>query len=319
MRCLVFILAALLIGGQPAPEPQFRHLYTYGSKQGIHPPRILNRRAARAALGENDHPYGLAFPSSVVTDSKRRVWIADSGTASVHVFDPASGAYREIRRAGDVVLQQPCGLTTDRQGYIYLTDTALGGVFVYDQAGEFDRSLIPRKSGRLLDGPTVIAPSEDGRTIFVADPPRKVIVALNREGESAGIIGSADMPVDALSLSIVGSEIHELDRRSHKIEIFSFSGVLRRELAWDDILLPSAFAYDRRRGWFFVVNPRWMVVDVFSEGRNLSAFGEYGDGVRQMKSVDALYVDPDGLIYAADSHEGKVLVFGEAGRKIDPN
>ncbi len=161
----------------------------------------------------------------------------------------------------------------------------------------------------------MIAPSEDGRTIFVADPPRKVIVALNREGESMGTMGSPEMPIDALALSIVGSEIFVLDPRSRKIEILSFSGLLRRELEWDGVLLPSAFAYDRRRGLFFVVNPRWMVINVFTpDGRNLSAFGQYGDAVHQMKSVDAVYAGPEGSIYAIDSREGKVLVFGESGQ-----
>ena len=317
MRCFTWIVAAAIACGQLAHEPQYQHLCTYGSKHGIHPPKILNRRAARAAIGEDEHPYGLAYPSSVVTDSKHRIWIADSGTASIHVFDPGSAAYREIRRAGDAALQQPAGLTIDRQGYIYVTDTASGGIFAFDPTGEFDRSLIPKKRGRLLEGPTVIAPSEDGRTIFVADPPRKVIVALNREGESVGTIGSEGSPVDAISLAIVGSEIYELDRRTHKIEIYSFSGVLRREWEWEDVRLPSAFAYDRARNLFFVVNPRWMVIDIFNaDGRNLSAFGEYGDAVHQMKSVDALYVDPQGLVYATDSHEGKVLVFGESVQTI---
>ncbi len=102
-----------LASAQPAAELEFQHLATYGSKHGIHPPKILNRRPAKAALGEDEHPYGLGFPSGVVSDTKHRVWIADSGTQSVHVFDPATGAYREIRRAGDATLQQPCGLTID--------------------------------------------------------------------------------------------------------------------------------------------------------------------------------------------------------------
>lgn len=306
------LLFSVLALAQPSDELQIQHLCTYGSKHGIHPPKVLNRRPARAAIGDDEHPYGLGFPEGVVTDAKHRVWIADSGTASVHVFDPATKAYREIRRAGDATLQRPTGLTMDRQGYIYLTDAGSGGVFVFDQSGEFDRALIPKKSGRILEAPTSIAPSEDGRTIFVADPPRKIIVALNREGESVGKIGSAESPIDALSLSVVGSEIYELDQRSHKVEVFSFSGMLRRELEWDGVALPSAFAYDRRRDLFFVVNPRWMVIDVFTgSGKNLSAFGQYGDEVHQMKRVDALYVDPEGLIYVIDSHDGKVLVFGE--------
>jgi hypothetical protein len=308
MRYLLLTAVAALASGQA--DLQFEHLCTYGSKHGIHPPKIANRRTVKAATGESEHPYGLGFPTGIVTDRKQRIWIADSGTASVHVFDPASGEYREIRRAGDVLLQQPSGVAIDRQGYIYVTDTALGTVFAFDPSGDFDRPLIPRKSGRLLEGPTSIAASEDGRAIYVADPPRKTILALNREGEPITTIGSPEMPIDALALSVIGSEIFALDRSSHKVKVLSAGGVLRREMQWNEIQFPSAFAFDSRRGLFFVANPRWMVIDILErDGRSIGTFGEYGDGVSQMKSVDALYVDPSGLVYAADSHNGKVLVF----------
>ncbi len=306
------LLSIALASAQTIGELQYQYLCTYGSKNGIHPPKVLNKKAARAALGDDEHPYGLGYPTSVVADKRHRIWIADSGTASVHIFDPETKAYREFRRAGDVPLQQPSGLATDRQGYVYLTDSATGGVYAFDPGGEFDRSLISKRSGRVLEAPTAIAISDDGFTIFVADPPRKAIVALNREGEEVGRIGSADLPIDALSISVVGSEIYALDRRLHKFLVFSVNGQFRRELDWDGILMPSAFAYDKWRKLYFVANPRWMVIDIFSaESRNIGAFGQLGDAVHQMKGIDAIYVDPEGMVYAVDSHQGKVLIFSE--------
>jgi DNA-binding beta-propeller fold protein YncE len=296
----ILILAAL------AGDLEFRHVATYGSKNGIHPPKVLNRRAPKAAVGESEHPYGLGYPTAVVTDSKDRIWIADSGTSSIHVFDPQTGGYREIRRVGDTTLSQPSGLAIDRQGYIYVTDTAAGAVYAFDPSGEFDRSLIPRKSGKILEGPTNIAASEDGRILFVADPPRKTILALNREGESIGTIG----PIEPISIAVAGNELLALDGPTRQVNVFSFSGLFRRKLEWDEVRLPSAIAYDRPRGFFFVSNPRWMVVDVFaSEGKNLTAFGRYGDAVEQMKSVTALWVAPNGTVFVIDSQGGKILVF----------
>ncbi len=311
MKVLAILYLALAYA-QPIGELQYQYLCTYGSKHGIHPPRVLNKRPARTALGDDEHPYGLGFPAGVVADKRRRIWIADSGTASVHVFDTESKAYREIRRAGDVALQQPSGLATDRQGYVYLTDSATGGFYAFDPSGEYDRSIIKKNSGRVLEGPTAIAVSEDGFTLFVADPPRKVIVAFNREGEETGRIGSAEVPIDALAISVVGNEIYALDRQRRQFLVFSIGGLFRREAEWDGIRMPSAFAYDKRRRLFFVANPRWMVIDIFSDdGRNLGAFGQLGDAVQQMKGIDAMYVDPDGVVYAVDSHQGKVLVFAE--------
>jgi len=306
------IIAATLASGQAPPSVELRHLYTFGSKKGIHPPTVLNRRPATVPLGKGENPYGLVFPVAVVTDLRRRVWIADSGTASVHVFDIATGAYREIRRVGDVPLRQPSGLAVDPQGRIFLSDSGSGRVFVFDEAGEFDH-LLWKLRERLLESPAAIAISEDGRTVYVADPPRNVVVALNREGEVNGTIQLPPELGEPAALSVVDNQIYVLGNRQHRVGIFSPGGNQRGEVRWDGIQFPSAFTYDAERRRFLVANPRWMIVEIFNdEGRNLGAFGQLGAGVDQMERVDSLYVDPQGLHYLVDSHHGKVLVFADS-------
>jgi sugar lactone lactonase YvrE len=252
------------------------------------------------------------FPVGVVTDLRRRVWITDSGTSSVHVFDVATGAYREIRRVLDVPLRQPSGLAVDGQGRIFLTDSGSGGVFVFDEKGEFDHALLKARE-RLLESPTAIALSEDGKTIYVADPPKNVVLELNREGEVNGAINLPPELGEPAAISVIGNQIYVLGNRQHRVGIFSQSGNQRGELRWDGIQFPSAFTYDAARRRFLVANPRWMIVGIFNqEGQNLGAFGQLGEGVDQMQRVDSLYVDPQGLLYLVDSHHGKVLVFSDS-------
>jgi sugar lactone lactonase YvrE len=306
------IIAAALASGQAPPSVDFRHLYTFGSKAGIHPNTVLNRRPAIVTLGRAENPYGLVFPVAVVTDLRRRVWITDSGTASVHVFDVATGAYREIRRVLDVPLRQPSGLAVDGQGRIFLTDSGSGAVYVFDEKGEFDHTLSkPRE--RLLESPTAIAISEDGKTIYVADPPKNVVVELNREGEVNGVINLPPELGEPAAISVIDNQVYVLGNRQHKVGIFSPGGKQRGEVHWDGIQFPSAFAYDAARQRFLVANPRWMIVGIFNqEGQNLGVFGQQGEGVDQMQRIDSLYVDPQGLLYLVDSHHGKVLVFSDS-------
>ncbi len=306
---LLAVVAALAFGQFPE-EVKLSYLYTFGSKPGIHPPRLLNRRPATVAFGEGEHPYGLGFPVAVTTDLRRRVWITDSGTASVHVFDRATGAYEEIRRTPDAQFQQPSGIVTDAQGRIYVTDSGNGGVYVFDQQGVYEHTLA--KPGRgLLKSPTAIAVSENGRTVYVADPPLNVVVALNREGEVSGTINLPPELDEPSAISVLGNQIYILGNRQHKVGIFSPNGHPRGELRWDGIEFPSAFAYDPERRRFLVANPQWMTVEVFSEaGQGLGAFGRWGGGVDQMQRVDSLHVDPQGRVYVVDSRRGKVLVFG---------
>jgi DNA-binding beta-propeller fold protein YncE len=311
MRTLAVMVAmAATVGGQAPADVEFQYLYTFGSKHGIHPSTILNRRLATSTMGRNgDFPYGLGFPVGVTTDLRHRVWITDSGTASIHIFDTTAGAYREIRRAGEIVLQQPSGIVADPQGRIYVTDTALGNVVVFDEKGEYDHKLFKRGE-RFLDGPTAIALSEDNRTIYVADPPKNAVVELNREGEVNGTIPLPTEFGDPAAISVVSNQIYVLSNRQHRVAIFSASGRQRGELRWEGIRYPSAFTYDAGQRRFLVANPKWTVVEIFNEdGRSLGAFGQQGDGVDQMERVDSVHVDPRGLIYLVDSHHGKVLVF----------
>ena len=309
-RCALATMIATLAFGQNTATVGYRHLLTYGSRAGIHPPKVLNRRAANFTLGQAEHPYGLVFPVAVTTDLRGRVWITDSGTSSVHIFDSVSGDYREIRRVGNSAFAQPSGIATDQAGRIYVADSTAGNVFVFDENGEYDRALIPARTQRLLEGPTAVAIADDGKTIYVADPPRNIVIALDREGE---IVATIPLPAEmsgASAIHIVNNQICLLGSMQHRVGMFSPAGKPRGELHWDGIRYPEAFAWDARQQRFFVANPRMTAVEVVTEdGQGVGAFGQSGSDVDQMRRVDSLYVDAKGRVYVVDSHEGKVLVF----------
>lgn len=315
MRSLAIPLAcaALLAAAEPR-SAGLQYLRTYGSREGIHPPRVLNRKLAKGAMGNAEFPFGLGFPVAVTTDLEQRVWITDSGTNSVHVFD-RQGGYREIRSLSGVLLQRPSGIASDPQGRVYLADELTGAIYVFDDHGEYDHRLTSRHE-RLLDAPTLLALSEDSKTIFVADPPRNRIVALNREGEVNTEIPLPPEFQPPAALAIVHNQIYVLGAQRHLVGVFSPAGKPRGELRWDGVAAPTAFTFDPARGLFLVANPRFMIVQTFDEdGRNWSAFGHNGDAVDQMREIDFLHVDRSGQVFVVDSRHGKVLVFGESLEK----
>jgi DNA-binding beta-propeller fold protein YncE len=306
----LLIVGAVFAGDLGIDSVQFRHECTYGSKDGIRPPRASNKKWAVAATGKGDFPYGLGFPVAVATDLRHRVWITDSATASVHVFDRETGAYREIRRCGDSTLVRPDGIATDRQGRMYIADSELANVFVFED-GEYTRALIKRGQ-HTLTAPTTIAFSENERTIYVADPPRNLIVALDREGEVDGTIPLTEATRDPIAIHVINNQIYVLGGRQHRVEIFSPAGQRRGELRWDGVAIPTAFTYDESKRRFLVANPRLMIVEVFGmDGRNIGAFGQRGDRVDQQQRIESLHIDRQGVVYIVDSHQGKVLLFRE--------
>ena len=304
------LMVGAVFAGDGVDSVQFRHECTYGSKDGIHPPRVSNKRWAVAATGKGDFPYGLGFPVAVATDLHGRVWITDSAIASVHVFDRETGACREIRRCGDYTLVRPDGIATDRQGRMYIVDSELANVFVFED-GEYTRALIKRGQ-HTLTAPTMIAFSENERTIYVADPPRNLIVALDREGEVDGTIPLTEATRDPIAIHVINNQIYVLGGRQHRVEIFSPAGQRRRELRGNGVAIPTAFTYDESKRRFLVANPRMMIVEVFgTDGRNIGAFGQLGDHFDQQQRIEALHVDRQGVVYIVDSHQGKVVSFRE--------
>lgn len=305
--------ASLAFAAQPL---QYRYQRTYGSKHGIQPPKILNRKAAKAAVGEAVHPYGLGFPVAVTTDLRGRVWITDNGTNSVHVFGEA-GFYREIRRTPDGELQQPAGIATDSSGHVYVVDSALGQVFVFDEKGEYERTLIGRREARILKRPTWIAITRNRRTLYVADPDSRAVFAFNQEGEVNSTIAlPADLGEPA-AMTVVENDLYVLGRGQAGARVFTATGNPRGSRNWGEIRFPMALAWDGCR--FAVANPRWMVVEIYNAaGESVGVFGQTGDGVDQVRRIDSLYMDDRGSVYVVDSREGKVLVFADPSLAIPP-
>ena len=102
------------------------------------------------------------------------------------------------------------------QGRVYLADSGNGGVFVFDEKGEYDRMLV--KPGKdVLEKPTAVALSEDGRTVYVTDPPRNVVVAFNQEGEVNLTIQLPPELREPSAISVADQQIYVLGNPQHKV------------------------------------------------------------------------------------------------------
>jgi len=117
-------------------------------------------------------------------------------------------------------------------------------------------------------------------------------------------------------LSVINNQLYVLGSRQHRVQILSPAGHPRGELQWEGVSIPTAFTYDPAQRQFLVGNPRLMAVQAFNEeGVNLASFGQFGNKVDQMERIDALYIDPQGLVYVIDSRQGKVIVFGPSQQR----
>jgi DNA-binding beta-propeller fold protein YncE len=257
----------------PPPEtPRFYYDRTiWGSNAVIE--ETSTDRFRRFATGESVRGQGLAKPFGVVARNGR-VFVSDTVSRRVHVFDYPRKRYYAIGTKGVGSLKKPLGLATDNAGKLYVVDGTTKRVMVYDLEGNY-LTAIAIDSG--LERPTGIAVTPEGDQIYVVD---------------TGGVQSRDHGV------------HIFDRRGKKIRAITTRGNDEGEfnLPLDCALAPDGNLYVLDTGNF-----RIQVLD--GEGGFLRAFGEAGRYPGQFGHPKGIAIDSEGKVYVSDTNFGIFQIF----------
>jgi hypothetical protein len=109
---------------------------------------------------------GLDRPLGVAVDAQGHVLVGNSGRNNIEVFDPANGDLLAV--FGEGLIKMPNDISVDELGYIYVTDSRLHTVVVFDANYNLVRGI-----GRPGDGASELNFPVDaeiiGSNIFVAD------------------------------------------------------------------------------------------------------------------------------------------------------
>jgi len=325
----VFLLTVLLLLGHALASAaagqgrEYQYLFTIGSAEGVNPRQKASGRWSKLVFGSPERASLISVPSGVAVDSKDRIFIADRGAAVVHVLDVIEQSYKALRGGDKTAFQCPAGMDVDRAGRLYVTDPCSGLVFVYESDLSFARLLV-KKGERLLERPSSIVVAPDAKRVYVADPPRHRVVVLNQEGEvdqelsALGSGGALGAPV-SVAVDRKRKQLLVLDEERNRVEVFTLGGAHLETLRFDPLRQLSAMTFDSERRLFFLGDPRYEAVHVFTEDRSfVGSFGHSGSGVGESRAPSSLYVDLRGFVYLVDSLGSKVLVFGESSHLPTP-
>ena len=238
-----------------------------------------------------------------------------------------SGKQSFLRSSGlsvtDIVLgpegggkfNKPHGVYIDENDVVYVSDTALGAIHVFDQRGQ---------KYQIFGGvskPIGIATDGEGK-IFVADSKIKKIMVFTKDGKFFTAIGKEGEFKNPAGI-VINRElerIYVVDSQRHNIVALSLLDgsrlftIGKRGTGEGQFNFPSQITIDRETGNLWVVdtlNGRVQILD--ADGRYLFEFGRLGDAPGSFSRPKGIGFDNEGHVYVVDAGSNNVQVFNNEG------
>ncbi len=221
------------------------------------------------------------------------------------------------------VLSNPYGMAVDKAGNLYVADSKVGAIFIFNTETK-DCELIKSGVG-VRFGMIVGLAMDDDDTLFVSDglfhrvliydSKHKFVTSFN-EGmaEPAGLA----LDTENRQLYVVDTaqdQVLVYDADSHKlIRKIGTAGQKHRLTSPGNFGMPTNAAVDKD-GNLYVADTWNDRVEVFdADGEFIRAFGKNGDGPGRFTRPKGIGIDSDGHVWVADAVQDKIQIFTPEGQ-----
>lgn len=225
-----------------------------------------------------------------------------------------------IKEARVHVLFRPNGVVADDAGNVYVADSQLQKIFVFDLEKQKLRFL----GEGMLQVPTGLAFDNKRGILFVADSQADKVLCLDK---NTGRIVYALRPTGkfrqptGLAYDEDRERLYVSDSKNHIVRAFDKDGnalftIGARGVDEGDFQTPTYLAVDRQ-GRLYVVDTFNFRVQIFdTEGRFLKKFGRVGNSPGSFARQAGIGVDSEGHIYVADAAFNNFQIFDYEGRLL---
>ncbi len=242
------------------------------------------------------------------------LYIADSGAQRVTVVNLKTNDFFHVGTSGDGSLADPVCVVTDRDGNIYVSDSAAKKIFKYDPQGNFIKS-ISREGMR----PVGLAYDEKSDTLFIVDTDNHDVIAADRDGNKKFIIGKrgegdGEFNFPTYCWADNNGRLYVSDTMNARIEVFDTSGKFlfkfgSRGGSYNEFARPKGVATDTH-GNIYVVDSEQGMIKIFNkDGRLLLFFGEEGKAYGKFTLPNGIFINHNNVIYVADTYNMRVQAF----------
>lgn len=260
----------------------------------------------------------MVRPYDVITDSRGRVIVSDPGAALVHIFDFKNGRYQKLTGGGGDNFKSPIGVAVDSDDNIYVADSELGVVMVFDRNGKFRRCIGKLRGEGYFKRPTGIAVDSQRHRVYITDTLRDTVFYADLQGNILGRLGSRGSEPGELNfpteLLVQDGEVSVVDSMNFRVQFIDASGQFRGSFGrmgpvTGYLWRTKGIAKDNE-GHFYLADAGLGVVQVFDrEGTLLFYFGLPGDGPGEFAFPAGISIDGKDMVYVVDMMNRKVAMF----------
>ncbi len=286
--------AGELVWPAPPETPRIKFVKEISKPSDVGKGKAASNKLAEALLGVTSKDAKiLVKPYGIHADSNGRVYVADSATGRVTVFDSKAKDVLIMGQKGQGRMNKAMGVVAGKDGRVYVTDLSAKRVVVIDSKGKFLKALGGKD---VLANPVGIALDEKRGRIYVADSYAHQIVAFNPDGKVLFSIGRKNAP--------------------GKLAAGSKDQAWNRGIKEGEFRFPTNVTVDNE-GKIYVIDALNFRVQVFnSQGEYLSSFGKLGDGFGQFARPKGVAVDSQGHVYVTDAGFNNVQIFNASGKLL---
>lgn len=218
-------------------------------------------------------------------------------------------------------LNKPFGVYGDGQGRLFVTDTALGALVVFDlESGKIERW---GETGMgALSKPIGITSDANGQ-IYVCDVLDRRVVVFDEKGQFVNTFGGKEIFENPVAIAINDKlkRIYVLDSRKHQLMVFDMQGkhlfsVGEKGGEPGNFMYPTGIAIGADGRLFISDSMNFRVQILDADGVHIKSFGEIGQNVGDFNRPKGIALDRDGHIYVVDGSFANFQVFDEDGQLL---
>jgi len=315
--------ATELIWPLPPDPPRVRWLAEYKDLAKVKKPGAKRRSWLDKVTGTktlDERRMELRKPYGIATDSKGRIFAADTELRTVFIIDPPAKLVERLEGTSQAPMITPVGLATDSEDRLFVSDAQLHSITCFNSAGE----VIARFGTASLGRPGGIAIDRQRKRLYAADAKESRIAVFDiRNFDFIGYFGTPSKGAHPENGTFSGPTNVALDRQGNlyiadtlncRVQILSPSGKFLRVFGTQgdrpgEFIRPKGIALDSE-GHVYVADAEFNNFQVFSrEGQPLLAVGVLGTAPGEFGLIAGLHIDSHDRIYTTEMYLGRIQVF----------